>query len=153
MLPYILNFFSTRASQEKIKTGCLTQTQIFIYFYLITIFDSISLTLQSIALSGETLKFVDYINLWLTPAMAILGLVVLFLVNGGKKGSNFLNKYFMFSFTVGYKYFVAYLLLESLPHYIPMLEQSSYELSVNILMNIAMVINIGLRIYQAKAEK
>jgi len=34
----------------------------------------------------------------------VIGLVLLFLANGGSRGNNFLTKYFTFSFTVGIKY-------------------------------------------------
>ena len=60
----ILNFFSTQANKEKIQTGRLSQTELFIYFYLITLFDYFGLTQQTLDLMGKTPQFIDYLNIW-----------------------------------------------------------------------------------------
>jgi len=146
----LLNFFSTQAGKEKIQTGKLPQTELFIYFYLITLFDCFGLTQQTLDMIGKTPRFIDYFNIWLSPIIGVVGLILLFFLNGGSKGRDFLSKYFTFSFTVGIKYYILYILLEYLPTYLPVLTSNYYEIPINVLINIIMVANIGLRIYQTK---
>lgn len=146
----ILSFFSTKAGIEKIQTSRLSQTELFIYFYLIILFDYFELTQQTLDMIGKTPKFIDYLNIWQFPIVGGIGLILLFLANGGSQGRDFLSKYFTFSFTVGIKYYLLYIVLEYLPTFIPVLASNYYEIPVNILINIVMVANIGLRIYQTK---
>ena len=146
----ILSFFSTQAGKEKIQTGRLSQTELFIYFYLIMLFDYFGLTQQTLDMIGKTPKFIDYLNIWQFRIVAVIGLILLYLANGGSKGNYFLSKYFTFSFTVGIKYYFLYIVLEYLPNYFPALASNYYEIPVNILIDIVMVTNIGLRIYQTK---
>src|SRR5438105_3375266 len=74
----------------------------------------------------------------------------LYLINGGNNGRDFLEKYFCFSFTVGIKYYFAFIILGSLPNYFSVLSSSYYEIPVNVILNVIMVANIDLRIYQTK---
>jgi len=150
MYSKIVNFFSTQAGKEKIQTGQLSQTQLFSYFYLIMLFDYFGLTQQTLDMIGKTPSFIDYLNIWQNPILGVIGLILLFLVNGGSKGRDFLSKFFTFSFTVGIKYYVIYIILGYLPSYFPALASDYYEITLTILMNIMMVVNIGLRIYQTK---
>ncbi|HFE6596502.1 TPA: hypothetical protein ACIZAC_003321, partial [Legionella pneumophila] len=64
--------------------------------------------------------------------------------------NNFLTKFFTFSFTVGIKYYFLDIILEHLLSYFPALDSNYYLILLNILINIIMAINIGLRIYQTK---
>ena len=146
----LLSFFSTRAGKEKIQAGTLLQTELFIYFYLITLFDYFGLTQQTLDMIGKTPAFLDYLNIWQFPIVGVIGLILLFLANGGGKGHDFLSKYFTFSFTVGIKYYFLYIFLEYLPSLLPILATNYYEIPVNILINIIMVFNIGMRIHQTK---
>jgi len=146
----LISFFSTRAAKEKIQTGVLTQAELFIYFYLITLFDYFGLTQQTLDMFDKTPRFTDYLYIWQFRTVGIIGLVLLFLANGGRKGHDFLSKFFAFSFTVGIKYYILYTVLEWLPFYFPVLASNYYEIPVNILIDIFMVTNIGLRIYQTK---
>jgi len=146
----LLSFFSTQAGKEKIQTGSLSQTELFIYFYLIILFDYFGSTQQALNVIGKIPRFLDYINIWQNSILGVVGLILLFLANGGSKGHDFLSKYFTFSFTVGIKYYILYIVLEWLPSYLPVLASNYYEIPVNILINIIMVTNIGLRIYQTK---
>nr|WP_238147019.1 helix-turn-helix domain-containing protein [Legionella pneumophila] len=50
MYSKILSLFSTQAGKEKIQNGCLSQTELFIYFYLIMLFDYFGLTQQTLDL-------------------------------------------------------------------------------------------------------
>lgn len=146
----ILDFFSTQAGKDKIQTGRLSQTELFIYFYLVMLFDYFGLTQETLDMIGKTPKFIDYLNIWQFRMVGVIGLILLYFANGGSKGNNFLSKFFTFSFTVGIKYYCLYIVLGYLPTYFPALASNYYEIPVNILIDILMVANIGLRIYQTK---
>lgn len=150
MLSSFFKFFSTKAVKQKIQTDKLSQTQLFIYFYIITLFDFIGSTQQSLSLIGKSPTITDYLNIWENPAIAAVGLILLYLVNGGNRGRDFLKKYFCFSFTVGIKYYFVFIILELLPNYFSILASNYYEIPVNVIVNLIMVANIGLRIYQTK---
>jgi hypothetical protein len=146
----ILSFFSTQAGKEKIQTGRLSQTELFIYFYLIMLFDYFGLTQQTLDMIVRTPTSIDYLNIWLFRIVGVIGLILFYLANGGNKGNNFLSKFFTFSFTVGIKYYCVDIVLEYLPNYFPELASNYYLIPLNILINIIMATNIGLRIYQTK---
>ena len=146
----LLSFFSTRAGKKKIQTGTLSQTELFIYFYLITMFDFFGLTQETLDMIGKIPSFIDYLNIWQFRIIGVIGAILLFLANGGSKGHDFLSKYFTFSFTVGIKYYFLYIILQNLPSYFPALATNYYEIPVNILIDVVMLANIGLRIYQTK---
>ena len=143
-------FFSTRAVKQKIQTDKLSQLQLFVYFYLITLFDFLGSTQQSLSVIGRSPTTTDYLNIWENPAIAVIGLVLLYIANGGNKGRDFLTKYFCLSFTVGIKYYLVFIILELLPNYFSLFDTNYYEIPVNIIVNTIMVANIGLRIYQTK---
>lgn len=146
----ILSFFSTQAGKEKIQTGRLSQTELFIYFYLIMLFDYFGLTQQTLDIIARPPVFIDYLNIWLFRILGVIGLILFYLANGGSKGNDFLSKFFTFSFTVGIKYYFCDIVLENLPNYFPALTSNYYLIPLNILINIIMATNIGLRIYQTK---
>lgn len=152
MFSSLFKFFSTESVKQKIQTNTMSQTQLFIYFYLITLFDFIGSTQQSLSLIGRSPNIIDYLNIWENPAIAAVGLIFLYLVNGGGKGTEFLKKYFSFSFTVGIKYYFVFIILLSFPNYFSTLASSYYEIPVNIIVNIVMVANIALRIHQTKTS-
>ena len=84
MFSSFFKFFNTKTVKQKIQTDTLSQTQLFIYFYLITLFDFIGSTQQSLSLIGRSPTITDYLNIWENPALAAIGLILLYLVNGGK---------------------------------------------------------------------
>lgn len=53
MVSSFLEFFSTKAVKQKIQTDKLSQAQLFIYFYIIILFDCIGSTQQSLSLIGR----------------------------------------------------------------------------------------------------
>ena len=115
----ILSFFSTQAGKEKIQTGRLSQTELFIYFYLIMLFDYFGLTQETLDMIGKTPKFIDYLNIWQFRMVGVIGLILFYFVNGGSKGNNLLSKFFTFSFTVGIKYYCLYIVLGSSANLFP----------------------------------
>ena len=146
----ILSFFSTQAGKEKIQAGRLSQTELFIYFYLIMLFDYFGLTQQTLDMIVRPPTAIDYLDIWLFRIVGVIGLILFYLANGGNKGNNFLSKFFTFSFTVGIKYYFLIIVLEYLPNYFPILASNYYLIPLSILINIMMATNIGLRIYQTK---
>jgi len=150
MFSCFFDFFSTKAVKNKIETGKLPQVHLFLYFYIITLFDFIGSTQQSLSLIGRSPVMTDYLNIWEQPVVAAVGLILLYLLNGGSRGKDFITKYFCFSFTVGIKYYFAFVILAYLPQHFTALASNYYEIPVNVILNIIMVANIGLRIYQTK---
>lgn len=148
----ILSFFSTNSVKKKIATGKLSEWELFIYFYLILMFDTITFVQQWLAIAGKTPTSVDLVNIWGLLIINATGFIIVFIANGGTKGKNFLNKYFSLSFTVGFKYCIAIILLQTIPALFFTLT-SAYEILIFIVCNLMMVTNIALRIYQTRDLK
>lgn len=144
MLNKITNFFSTKSVQGKIANGALSETQLFIYFYLILMFDTISFVQQCVAIAGKQPTLLDWVNIWGLLVINAIGFIVLFLANGGSKGHDFLKKYFSLSFTVGYKYAILFFICTAL------LTSQAQGIAAVVILNTLMVVNIGFRIYQAR---
>ncbi len=144
----IINFFSTKSVKDKIITETLSEGQLFIYFYLILMFDTITFVQQWLSIAGKTPTSVDLVNIWGLLIINGIGFIILFMANGGTKGKNFLSKYFSLSFTVGFKYFLAMIILQALPVFIPTLATPTYEIGcIFIGLNLIMVVNIAFQIY------
>ncbi|HSW70012.1 MAG TPA: hypothetical protein VLI69_07690 [Gammaproteobacteria bacterium] len=144
MLKKITSFFSTKSVQGKIANGALSETQLFIYFYLILMFDTISFVQQCVAIAGKQPTLLDWVNIWGLLVINAIGFIVLFLANGGSRGHDFLKKYFSLSFTVGYKYAILFFICTAL------LTSQAQGIAAVIILNTLMVTNIGFRIYQAR---
>ena len=132
----ILDFFSTQAGKEKIQTGRLLSNRTLYLFLSHYLFDYFGLTQQTLDMIGKTPRFIDYLNIWQFRIVGVIGLILLYLANGGSKGNDFLSKFFTFSFTVGIKYYFLYIVLGYLPTYFPALASNYYEIPVNILIDI-----------------
>lgn len=144
MYSKITNFFSTKSVKEKITNGTLSEMQIFIYFYLILMFDTVSFVQQWLAIAGKQPTLLDWVNIWGLLIINAIGFIVLFLANGGSKGHHFLKKFFSFSFTVGYKYAILFFICTAL------LTSQTLGIAAIVILNTLMVANIGLRIYQTR---
>ena len=138
----ILSFFSTQAGKEKIQTGRLSPIELFIYFYLVMLFDYFGLTQQTLDMITRAPTSIDFLNIWLFRILGVAGLILFYLANGGNKGNDFLSKFFTFSFTVGIKYYFLDIVLEYLPNYFPSLASNYYLIPKNILINMIMATNI-----------
>lgn len=145
-----ISFFSTNSVKEKITTGTLTEGQLFIYFYLIFMYDALGLTQQCISMIGKQASLIDLVNIWGYFIITGVGLLILFFANGGINGNSFVRKFFAFSFTVGYKYGIAFIILGSLSKFISASFVQMYEIIVYFIINLLMVINIAYRIYQTR---
>ncbi len=144
MLNKITSFFSTKSVQKKVANGALSETQLFIYFYLILMFDTISFVQQCIAIAGKQPTLLDWVNILGLLVINAIGFIALFLANGGSRGHDFLKKYFSLSFTVGYKYAILFFICTEL------LTSQAQGIAAVVILNTLMVANIGFRIYQAR---
>jgi len=134
----IVKFFSTKSVKEKLLKGTLSEGQLFIYFYLIMMYDAVGLTQQCLTIIGKQPSVIDLVNIWGYLIITGIGLLMLFLANGGVKGKNFLSKFFSFSFTVGLKYAIAFIILDALSKLIPPALIQPYEVTIYFLVNILM---------------
>lgn len=149
MQPF-LNFFSTRNVQSKISKGTLFEGQYFLYVYLILMFDALSLTWLALLMANQPATTLDLVNLWGDLLIKAVGLIILFIANGGTKGTDFVKKFFSFSFTVGYKYLIVLIIFDNLSIYLPNNMTLAYRISIYFIINFIMVINIALRMRQTK---
>lgn len=101
MMKTIIDFFSTKSVKENIIKGTLSNSRLFIYFYLIIMFDAVWFTQQSLAVIGKQATLSNMVNIWGYLIITSIGMLILFFTNGGTKDNNFLTKFFAFSFTVG----------------------------------------------------
>ena len=145
----IVSFFSTDSVKNKIVTGTLSEGQLFIYFYLILMFDTITFVQQWLSIARKTPTIVDLVNIWGLLIINAIGFIVVFLANGGTKGKNFLSKYFSLSFTVGFKYCLGMIILQAIPAFIFHLTPA-YEIGIFIIFNSLMVANISFQVYQTR---
>lgn len=152
MYAKIVNFFSTKSVSQKIVNNTLSESQLFLYFYCIMAFDALNFVQGCLSMAGEKLTISNLIFIWGYFAFTALGLIALFILNGGFKGKNFISKFFAFSFTVGFKYEIVEEILNRLSE-IPMLKIPHYALISCLTLNLLMVVNIGYRIYETRGFK
>src|SRR4029078_9137532 len=124
----IINFFSTKSVKEKIITNTLSEGQLFLYFYLILMFDTVAMTQQCLSVIGKEPTTVELVNIWGFLIINAIGYLIVFLANGGIEGKNFISKCFAFSLTVGFKYFVALTMLET---FIFPMKMQAGEIAIN----------------------
>lgn len=149
----ITHFFSTSFVKKQLIKGTLPEGQLFLYFYLILMYDALGLTQQCLAMIGKQVTLVDKVYIVGYLITTAIGLLILFIANGAFKGKNFVSKFFAFSFTIGFKYGIALIIFSYFSFFLyPSLRQA-YEVAVYILMNLLMVTNIAFRIYQTRHTK
>lgn len=153
MLSRIMHFFSTKDVKNKIDSGTLSEGQLFLYFYLILIYDALGFTQQWLSIAGKQPTTSDTIIIWSYLFITVIGLLILFVANGASKGKNFLAKYFAFSFTVGIKYAIVFVVLGFLPSIISIPNIGYYNIFINIFINLVMILNIAFWIYSTKEKK
>lgn len=140
----VADFFSTQSVKEKIAGGTLSEIQIFIYLYLILMFDTLSYVQQCLAIIGKQPTLLDWVNIWGLLIINAIGYIVLFFANGGSKGHDFLKKFFSLSFTVGYKYAILFFIGTAF------LTSQIQSIAAVVILNTLMVANIAFRIYQTR---
>ncbi|STX52104.1 Uncharacterised protein [Legionella busanensis] len=150
MILKIRNFFSTESIKEKILSGSLSESQLFVYFYLIVMYDALGLTQRCLSMIGRQATPVDLVNIWGYFIITGVGLLILFIANGASKGRNFVSKFFAFSFTVGYKYGIVLTLLDTLSIVGSSAANQILKITIYLIINLLMVANIAFRIYQTR---
>ena len=85
----------------------MPEGKIFLYFLAITTFDWIQLTAFRIQPNPEALSPSSQFEAWFGFGITVVGVVFLFLCNGGGRGRDFLYRYFPLSVVVGWKFVVA----------------------------------------------
>lgn len=146
----IIDFFSTRSVSHKLISGTLSEGQLFLYFYAIMLFDALNFVMGWMNIGGEQLTTSNLIFIWGYFIFTALGLIVLFLANGGFRGRIFIAKFFSFSVTVGIKYEIVDIVVAELPKYIDLLKIPHYGLITWWMLNTLMVINMAYRIYKTR---
>lgn len=152
MLSHIKNLFSTGIVKQKIINGRLSEGQLFFYFYIILTFDAYNYVQGWFSIAGKSPRIDDVVQAWGTFFYSAIGLIILFIINGGTKGKDFIAKYFSFSFTVGIKYFIAYIVFGFLPVFIHVANIPAYNIFVFFLLNTVMVMNFAYQIYLTKMQ-
>lgn len=149
MLSKIINFFSTKSVKEKIMANTLSEGQLFLYFYLILMFDTAAMTQQCLSVIGKNPTALELVNIWGFLIINAVGYLIVFLVNGGVKGKNLISKFFAFSLTVGIKYFFILVILDALMTILFPMTQA-YNIAMYVLVNILMVANIAFRVHETR---
>lgn len=144
LLGTISSFLDTNAVKSKIKQNALTQGRVFLYFYLVIIYDAIVYMQGFLSIAGREPTHMDLATIYVNFFITVIGLIILFVSNGGANGTNFLTKYFAFSITVGFKYAILCFFLELL------INNQAYGFFVVFILNIMMISNIAYRIYQTR---
>lgn len=146
----IIDLFSTKSVKEKIIEGTLSEGEIFFFFYFVFMFNVFGVTEEFLSLIESQVTLLDRVNIWGYFIVTGLGILILFVVNGGSKGKDFISKFFAFTFTVGYKYEIALGILDAVAFFISPAVTSIYQITVYLVLNLLMIMNIAFRIYQTR---
>jgi hypothetical protein len=91
---------------ERLRKHELSQNAVFGYFLAITSFDWLQFTLIATTPTPQLSPW-SVVGSWATFAITVLGLVYLYRQNGGAGGTQFFQRYFPLSVTVGWKFVLA----------------------------------------------
>ncbi|MFO0699555.1 MAG: hypothetical protein U0236_10015 [Nitrospira sp.] len=105
MSGYHRYLWSTRFVWERLRAGTLSEAASFGYFLAIMAFDWLQFTIIATTLQPHVSLW-SAVNSWATFVMTVVGLIYLYVRNGGAKGERFLHRYFPLSVTVGWKFVV-----------------------------------------------
>ena len=98
--------WSTAFVREHLRTGDLSEAAVFRYFLAIMVFDWLQLT----AIATTPTPIISpwsFAGAWITFAITVAGLTYLYVRNDGRRGKQFLHRYFSLSVTVGWKFVAA----------------------------------------------
>ena len=98
--------WSTAFVRELLRTDRLSESASFRYFLAIMTFDWLQFT-GIATTSTPNISPWSAAGSWITFAVTVLGLLYLYLKNGGGAGQHFLRRYFSLSVTVGWKFVAA----------------------------------------------
>lgn len=132
--------------REHLRADGLSEAATFRYFLAIMVFDWLQLT----AIATTPTPIISpwsFTGSWITFAITVAGLMYLYVRNDGRKGKQFLHRYFPLSVTVGWKFVVAMFAIMWLVEHA--LTGSNQEIlgwsttGVLALLNVAMFWRIG----------
>jgi hypothetical protein len=101
------DFWDTRHVKSELTTGAMPEAKVFLYFLAITTFDWLQLTVFRIRPNPAPLSLPEKFEAWFGIGITVVGVVFLFLCNGGGRGKDFLYRYFPLAVVVGWKFVVA----------------------------------------------
>lgn len=97
-------FLDTKFIIQKLKNKDMPEHISFVQFFIIMSFDWLQFTI--IAISGNKATDISILNSMATFFITIFGILYLYICNNSKNGIWFLQKFFAFSVSVGWKFFV-----------------------------------------------
>ena len=98
--------WSSRFVRDRLQRVRIYEAASFYYFLAVMAFDWLQFTVIG---TTPTQKLSEWsiAGSWLTFLITVLGLLYLFIMNGGRSGEMFLYRYFPLSVSVGWKFLVA----------------------------------------------
>lgn len=100
------HLWSTRFITNLLRDQRLSEAAAFRYFLAIMAFDWLQFTLIATTPTSRINSWTT-VEAWATFAVTMLGLLYVYRQNGGSTGTQFLQRYFPLSITVGWKFVVA----------------------------------------------
>jgi hypothetical protein len=101
------DLWDTRHVKSELAARAMPERTVFLYFLAITTFDWLQFTAFRIRPSPEPLSPSAQFDAWFGFGITVVGVVFLFLCNGGGRGKDFLYRYFPLWVVVGWKFVVA----------------------------------------------
>lgn len=95
--------WSTGFVRDLLRTDHLSEAASFGYFLAIMTFDWLQFTVIATTPTPSISPW-STVGAWITFAVTVLGLLYLYIQNGGGAGKQFLRRYFPLSVTVGWKF-------------------------------------------------
>ena len=96
------DLWDTRHVKSELAARAMPEGKVFLYFLAITTFDWLQLTAFRIRPNPEPLSPSSQFEAWFGLGITVVGVVFLFLCNGGGRGKDFLYRYFPLSVVVGW---------------------------------------------------
>lgn len=107
------DLWDTRHIRKRLVARQVSERQAFAYFLAVLVFDWLQHTAARLFPAILPVPDWEVASTLLTLALSVGGPLFLFWCNGGGVGQDFLRRYFVLSFVVGWKFAVASLLLSS----------------------------------------
>jgi hypothetical protein len=107
------DLWDTRHVKSELAIGAMPEAKLFLYFLAITTFDWLQLTAFRIWPNPVPLSLPAEFDAWFGLGITVVGVIFLFLCNGGGQGKDFLYRYFPLAVVVGWKFVVAMIVASS----------------------------------------
>jgi hypothetical protein len=100
------DLWDTKHLKSELAANAISEGKLFLYFFAITGFDWLQFTAIRLTAVSEVIADWERVDALSTLSLTAIGLVFLFLCNGGILGKDFLYRYFPLSFVVGWKFMI-----------------------------------------------